>query len=261
MILKPEQVAAAALLAGWSAQEVPTVVAVVKGESNFDTAARNACCSGLLQIHRTAHADKIKAAGGEKVLTDPIPNLKLGLQIWGGDWCGGRAPNGHCSKWEAYGLSNAGMSWQSKLALGAKAYARVQAEQRSGKSLNDILGAAGGRLGAPGDDGGGLGGIIDTAGSIAGTGKAMVDFGNRLGAWVGDASNWVRVGEVILGGLLIGIGLRLTFNAEMNAVAKKVATAVIPTQKAATVAGMAQKGQYARAFNAAKNSAGKKAAK
>lgn len=237
--LKPYQVAAAALLGGFPPGEVPTAVAVAKGESSYNTTDSNSCCTGLWQVHRTAHADKIAAHGGLSKLTDPVVNATIAREIWAGNWCGGRAPNGHCAKYEAYGLSNAGMSWQAKLAEGARAYAEVQQRQGRGETLQSMVGSGvqnADFLGipTPGDT---LGGIVDAAGAIASTGQAMIDFGNKLGRWIADPQSWIRVAEVIGGGVLVGIGLRIAFNKQYMAIGKQIVGMVVPAGKAAKIAG------------------------
>lgn len=243
-VLKPYQVAAAALLGGFPPSEVPTAVAVAKGESSYNTTSRNSCCSGLWQIHRTAHADKIRAAGGESALTDPVVNASIAYQIWreAGGWCTrGRPPN--CNPWQAYGMSNAGMSWQAKMAEGARAYAEVQQRQARGESLQSMVGSAA----AAADPAGlpnlpGPGDLLDAAGAIAGAAKAMIEFGNRVGAWITDPYNWVRVAEVIGGGLLVVVGLRIAFGAQIQQVTRGVVGTVAPVGKVAGRAAKVAKG-------------------
>jgi lysozyme-like protein len=236
-VLKPYQVAAAALLGGFPANEVPRAVAVAKGESSYNTSARNFCCSGLWQIHRTAHADKIRAAGGEAKLTDPVVNASLAKQIWSaaGGWCtSGRV--GQCNPWQAYGVSNGTGSWSAKLAEGAKAYAEVQRRQAAGESLQSMAGSssivnAGNPLVPDAIEG-----AIDSGQAIAGAAKAMVEFANRTGKWIADPDNWIRVGYVIGGGVLIAVGLRVAFNTQINAMGKQVVSWVVPGGKATKLA-------------------------
>ena len=78
----PRVVAAAALLGGFPPSQVPTAVAVARGESSYNTAASNSCCTGLWQVHRTAHADKIARHGGLAKLTDPVVNATIAHEIW-----------------------------------------------------------------------------------------------------------------------------------------------------------------------------------
>lgn len=242
--LQPYQVAAAALLGGFPPGEVPTAVAVAKGESGYSTTSRNACCSGLWQIHRTAHADKIAAAGGVDKLTDPVVNARLAYQVWAGDWCGSRAPNGRCAKYEAYGLGNAGMSWQAKVAEGARAYAEVQRRQQAGESLQSMVGSAGASVvdaALPGT--GTAGAVLDAGSAIAAAARSMIDFGNRLGRWISSPDNWIRVAEVIGGGLLVAVGLRIAFHAQYMAAARKVVSAVTPGKGAARAGAVRVRGR------------------
>lgn len=234
--LQAYQVAAAALAGGFPPGEVPAAVAVAKGESSFDTDAANACCTGLWQIHRRAHADKIAAAGGVDRLKDPVVNARIAYQIWraAGGWCtSGRV--GSCTPWQAYGINNAGMSWKAKIAEGARAYAEVQHRQQSGESLQAMASTAGIPLPDLGDVPG-LGGLIDAGSAIAALAKAVVDVANRLGSWVADPQSWIRVAEVIGGGLLIALGLRVAFHQQVMGIGRTVAQAVKPGGKAARLA-------------------------
>ena len=243
--LTAEQVAAAAMLGGFPAQAIPTAVAVAYGESTFSTTEANSCCTGLWQIHRTAHADKIKAVGGVEKLTDPVINAKLANQIYAGDWCGGRAPNGHCQKYEAYGLDNAGKSWAEKQRIGVEAYQKLQADVAAGKTPASILGTSGGGggLGLPSVPG--LGAVTDTAGALMSGTKAIVDTINKVGAWVADPQSWVRVAEVVGGLVLVIIGLRITFSSQIDAASQKIIGAVTGGKAAVAkaAAASATKGQ------------------
>jgi hypothetical protein len=229
--LKPYQVAAAALLGGFPPGEVPTAVAVAKGESSYSTTARNSCCSGLWQIHRTAHADKIRSAGGETRLTDPVVNATLAKQIWAaaGGWCtSGRI--GQCNPWQAYGVG----AWKAKLTEGAKAYAEVQRRQAAGETLQSMVG--GSPAAVPAALPGPIGDVADAGQAIAASGRAVVEFGNRFGRWVSDPDSWVQVAKVIGGGLLIALGLRIAFNTQIMAATKQAISWVVPGGKAAKIA-------------------------
>ncbi|MFE9102954.1 transglycosylase SLT domain-containing protein [Actinomadura geliboluensis] len=233
--------AAAALMAGFPPNEVPRAVAVAKGESSFNPKSSNACCQGLWQIHRKAHADKIAKYGGVEKLNDPLVNAKLAYEIWkaAGGWCThGSPPN--CNPWQAYGVSNATGTWKGKLTEGAKALAEVKTRQNNGDTLAEMVNEGLDRsLGfdVPGpEDVPGLGELMDTAGAIAGLGKAVVEFANKIGAWVSDPHNWIRVAEVVGGSLLFMLGLRIAFNKQVNAVGKEVVKWVVPGGKAAKLA-------------------------
>lgn len=249
--LKPYQVAAAALAGGFPPGEVPTAVAVAKGESSYSTTSSNACCSGLWQIHRKAHADKVAAAGGVEKLKDPVVNARIAHQIWAaaGGWCtSGRI--GQCNPWQAYGMNNAGMAWKAKLTEGAKAYAEVQRRQAAGETLQSMAGASSAAavvnasMPGPFDD------VADAGQAIAASGRSLVEFGNRLGRWVSDPDSWVRVAKVVGGGLLVVAGLRIAFHKQVMAVTKEVASMVLPGGKAANIAAKA-KGATAAAKGAA----------
>ena len=236
--LNAVQVAAAALMGGFSPNDVPTAVAVAKGESSFNTKASNSCCQGLWQIHRTAHADKIKKYGGVEKLNDPVVNAKIAHEIFqaAGGWCThGSPPN--CNPWQAYGVSNLTGSWKSKLAEGAKAYAEVQTMTSNGKTLAEIVNEGLDRsFGVDPDDLPIIGDVIDTGQAIAGLAKGIIDFGNRLGSWISDPQSWIRVAEVVGGGLLVMLGLRIAFNAQVNDIGRTVVSYVKPGGKAAKLA-------------------------
>jgi len=236
MAMSGLEVAAAAMIGGFPAQAIPTAVAVAYGESSWNPRSENACCTGLWQIHRTAHADKIKGQD----LKHPVVNARIARQVWGGDWCGKRAPNGHCAKWEAYGLDNAGKSWSEKMRLGAMAYAELQRQLGDGKTAEQVLGTSwgdGDGINLPGlPDVPGAGALADTAGALAGGFRAIIDMFNRVGAWIADPGSWLRVAEVIGGGLLIALGLRIAFNAQITMVGGKIVSAVVPGGKAGATA-------------------------
>jgi len=237
--LQAYQVAAAALLGGFSPAEVPTAVAVARGESSYSTTSCTGQYCGLWQIGTKVNA----AALGGGDWRDPVVNARAAKQLVSQrGWCGGRAGNGHCQNFEAYGMNNAGASWQAKLAEGARAYAEVQQRQGRGETLQSMVGTSGGAQNAdlpfglpnPGDA---LGSIADTASAIAGTGQALVDFGNKTARWISDPNNWLRVAEVIGGGILIAVGLRIAFNKQYMAMGKQVISWVVPSGKATQVAG------------------------
>ncbi|WP_301177261.1 transglycosylase SLT domain-containing protein [Actinomadura geliboluensis] len=236
--MKAYQVAAAALMAGFPPNEVPTAVAVAKGESSFNPKASNACCQGLWQIHRKAHADKIAKYGGNDKLNDPLVNAKLAHEIWSaaGGWCtNGRPPN--CNPWQAFGVSNATGSWKGKLAEGARGLAEVKNRQNQGDSLAEMVNEGLDRsLGVNPDDVPGLGQLMDTAGAITGLTRGLIDFGNRIGAWVSDPHSWIRVAEVIGGTVLFALGLRIAFNTQVMDIGRTVVKYVKPGGKAAALA-------------------------
>lgn len=237
--LKPYQVAAAALLGGFSPNEVPTAVAVARGESSFQTDKCTSQYCGLWQIGTQVNASHLHGDW-----RDPVVNAKAAKELVADrGWCGGRAGNGHCQNFEAYGLSNAGMSWQAKLAEGAKAYAEVQKRQQAGETLQSMVGTSGAENTAFPNPLAPLEGALDAAGAIAGFAKAIVDFGNRLGGWIADPQSWIRVAEVVGGTLLFGLGLRIAFNRQVMDVGGQIVRTVVPGGKVTKLATSGLKGK------------------
>lgn len=85
------------------------------------------------------------------------------------------------------------------------AQARTAVEATSGSTgdlsiserLGDVVGGVGDIASNPLDV------LSDVAGAITGGFGAVVEFVNRIGAWITDPHNWIRVGYVIGGGLLV----------------------------------------------------------
>lgn len=207
------QVAAAARLGGFPDAEIPTAVAVARGESSFSTTSSNSCCTGLWQINRSAHADKIAAVGGVSKLTDPVVNASLAHQIWAGNWCGSKTGNGRCTKFEAYGLSNAGKSWAAKLAEGNRAYAELTQQTQAGKTANQILGSASTSTSAL---------VPAQNAAFPGTGT-LSNVEHFFGALT-DRNTWIRVAEIIIGAMLINVGLQKAAGVDYKKIVSLVAT-------------------------------------
>lgn len=220
--LTPMQVAAAAYLGGFRGGQIAEAVAVAKGESAFNTESSNACCQGLWQIHRTAHADKIAKVGGVAALSKPAVNAKLAYEIYGGDWCGGRAPNGHCKKYEAYGLSDANGTWAQKMATGKTAKDNLD-KRVSSLQIHDTF--TNRQISGPMSYRTACEQILKDAGVAADGGGPEWQAGADLGKQIGipdffqfpqiegfakaltQGSTWLRVAEVALGALLITVGI------------------------------------------------------
>lgn len=208
--LTPMQTAAAAYLGGFRGDEIATAVAVARGESNFNTGSRNACCSGLWQIHRTAHADKIKRHGGEGKLLDPAVNAQIAHEIYTA--AGGWGP------WSAYRSDNAGASWASKVAQGKRAVDNLNKKVHSlqlrsrlsitgqlrflsyEEACRQILKEAGIDTNA----GGGTD-PLDVAGDVAGGVLQFFTFPKLegLAQALTDPHTWLRIAQVVMGGLLV----------------------------------------------------------
>lgn len=217
------QVAAAAFLAGFRGDDLVKAVAVARGESNFNTEAgpNPSCnCRGLWQINLDAHT-QYKAPE----ILHPVKNAEAAHKIWGGDWCGKRASNGHCGKFEAYGLDNAGATWAAKLEQGKRAeknfWANVHSRQiksrisvsgqvfgpkSNGECAREILKEAG----FP-DAGGGDPSLPEAIGNVPGVGAALsfFSFPNLEGfaKALTSGNTWLRVGQVAVGVVLIVVGL------------------------------------------------------
>jgi hypothetical protein len=149
-------------------------------------------------------------------VTDPVQNAKYAYQIYksAGGWCtSGSPPN--CNPWQAYGNTN------YKIALpkgkAAQAYLEQQlatvgkADQASltgaVKTVNDvlkqILGAAAGPLGiiAANSDN-----PLDAAKNALNAVKAVAEFINRMGRWITNPDNIVRLLKVVAGAVVVIVG-------------------------------------------------------
>lgn len=222
-VLTPMQVAAAGYLGGFRGNDLAVAVAVARGESSFNTKSANSCCTGLWQIHRTAHADKIKRRGGVGKLLDPVVNAQLAHEIWSaaGGWCtSGSPPN--CNPWQAYGVSNATGSWTAKLDQGKRAVENLDKKVHS-LQLRSRLSVTGQlrflsyeeacrqilkEAGIETSEGGGTD-PLDAAGGAVGDALQFFTFPRIEGLAKALASGhtWLRVAEVLLGGLLVVVAL------------------------------------------------------
>lgn len=104
---------------------------------------------------------------------------------------------------------------------------------------------------------------ISTIGDIAGTLKTLTALALKTGAWIADPGNWIRVGQTMVGGALIAIGLGVV---AMPAIKKvqaplknitDLATTAVPQAKAAKVATSAKAAKSAKATKAAPKKAPK----
>lgn len=216
--VSPECVAGYAAAAGFTGNDIVVAVAVAKQESGFRSDAANSCCVGLWQINLKAHnqtADKMK---------NPMSNALVAYQVWkaAGGWCtSGSAAAHSCNPWQGYGANQPGSSWQQALKTGQDAYAKIIAagigsDVLSGKSSSDaeqLLKSKG--LNCVGVDilgGGGIPNPLDAAG-------AVVAAFNRIGAWITNPDNLMRIFKVIAGGAIILVaGAALMDKEVMNVV-------------------------------------------
>lgn len=217
-------VAALAYSAGWkSASETTTAVAVARQESSFGTTKANSCCVGLWQINLKQH-NVTKAD-----MQDPVKNAMKAYQVYksAGGWCVRGSPP-KCNPWQGYGARD----WQAALNVGAKATTELTLRMSQGESAADIYGKslASGVLDGftSGPD---IPNPLDSANAIAGTGKALVEFLNRMGAWMGDPGNWQRVLKVTGGVVVIIVGGAIVAKDPVVSGAMKV----LPVGKAAKI--------------------------
>lgn len=193
MALSALQVAAAAYAGGFrGANDLTNAVAVAYGESSWNPDAKNPCCHGLWQINTSAHP------GMSKNVYDPIQNAKYAYQIFraAGGWCtSGKPPNG-CNPWQAYGNSN----YQSKKTESAKAVADLigriaisgpgVVNSIVGNSLNEQINSGASKA-------------VKTA---LGPAEAMISAFNRMGSWITNPDNLMRIFKVVIGGVVIIVG-------------------------------------------------------
>ncbi len=212
-VLSPLQVAAAAYAGGFRGDLIGQAVAVASGESSWNTQAANSCCVGLWQINLKAH-NKSRSD-----MIDPVKNATAAYQIYkaAGGWCTTGSPANHtCNPWQAYGNS----AYQRALPQGKAAQAQL-AQQLAGasssseaglgggtaKTVNDIikqiLGASAGPLGvlAANTDN-----PLSAAGDIAGVLSGFIATINRMGAWITNPDNLMRIAKVGLGFAIILVG-------------------------------------------------------
>lgn len=222
------QVAAAAYAGGFRGEtQISQAVAVAAAESSWNTTAQNPCCKGLWQINLDAHKNTTSLIPNFN-WQDPVHNAQAAFYIYhsSGGWCTrGSPPN--CNPWAGYGTT----SYNSALGQGRMAYAQLKQQvdapgANKQEVIRQILGNTSAHVGStPGE------GVLeslpgaDTAASILNTGKAFVEFLNRLGGWISNAQNWVRVLEVGGGVVLIIVGGTI--------VAKGTVTSVLPVGKVA----------------------------
>lgn len=204
--VSPECVAGYAAAAGFSGNDLITAVAVARQESSFRTDAANSCCVGLWQINLKAHG----VTAAEMKL--PMRNAQVAYKVWkdAGGWCThGSVAKDNCQPWQAYGQRD----WATALKTGQTAVASIIAKGvlsdiTSGKSSTDIettLKAKGltcTGLAVLGESSAGGTGVPNPLASA----EAMINAFNRMGAWITNPDNLLRVVKVVLGGFVILVG-------------------------------------------------------
>jgi hypothetical protein len=184
-------------VAGIAAQGTPrgTTVAewvqVAMDESSLNTEAVSltGCCRGLWQINVREHRDKIPEASvsienGHQAMKSPLRNWEVAKMVYveAGSW----------RPWDAV--------------KGAKPVVSTTARNAAANPDYSVANS-GGAVGGKPEEGVQAISVLDpveaVAKSIFGGFEAIVDFLNRMGAWVSDPHNWVRVGYVAGGALLV----------------------------------------------------------
>lgn len=193
------------------------MIAIAGAESSFNTDAKGptlGCgrgAEGLWQINMCVHscADVLQ----------PVANAKCAKRI--------RNSQG-LNAWEVY-KTGAYKRFIPQATQGYQAWLNEVKQRGAGEGVDDrsekILRAEGGSTtGAPGGViPNPIEGVQDAAGAITGAISAIVEFLNRIGAWVSDSDNWVRVGKVVGGVTLVIVGASVVAkDPVVKAVAKNV---------------------------------------
>ena len=216
--VSPECVAGYAAAAGFTGNDLITAVAVAKQESGFRSDAANSCCVGLWQINLKAHG---VTAAQMKI---PMLNAQTAYKIFkeSGGWCtSGHVPN--CNPWQGYGVNQPGSSWASALKTGQNAVASLIAkgiamDVLTGKSSSDVqvilkskgldcVGMA--VLGDPSAGGNPIGNPLNSA-------AAMIQAFNRMGSWITNPDNLMRIVKVALGGIVLVVGTAALMDKEVG---------------------------------------------
>lgn len=207
--VSPECAVAYAMIGGFRGNDIITAVAVAIQESDLKTDNANSCCVGLWQINlkswnTTAAAMKV-----------PVKNAQMAYKVFTtqgrNSFCNTGSPaKGNCNPWQAYGANQPGRSWKQALQTAATAYASVIAkgigsDVLSGKQSSDITKILADK---------GINCIVDDIMSpgLAGVGNpldaasAFVNGFNRMGAWLTNPDNLMRMVKVGLGFAVILVG-------------------------------------------------------
>lgn len=232
--VSPECAVGYAMIGGWRTQnDIITAVAVAMQESNLNTDAANSCCVGLWQINLKAWnttADKMK---------NPVANAQMAYKIWQqqghGSFCSTGSPSSHtCNPWQAYGASQPGRSWQQALQMAKNAYASVLAKGIASDILSgDVNSTAGDPLKVLAEKGLDCVGedVLNTGLSVPnplGAAEAVIAAFNRMGAWITNPDNLMRIVKVGLGAVIVIVGGAALMDKELSGPAASIARKVIP---------------------------------
>lgn len=235
-VLSANQVAAAAYAGGFRGNQIAEAVAVAYAESSWDTTNKNSCCHGLWQINIQAHPNM------KNNVYDPVQNATYAHQIYSseGGWCRGNNPP-NCNPFQGYGNSNyksaypKGVAAQKYLEQQLATAGSATQGDLTGKvnTVNDILkkilgtAALGPIALLPGMDN-----PLSAASSALSAVKAVAEFINRMGRWITNPDNLLRILKVVAGAVVITVGAAALLEKQvlnMTPVGKvaKVATKVV----------------------------------
>lgn len=180
-----QQAATYARAAGFTGDALVDIVAVVPGESGGSTTVVNSIgCVGVWQINQPVH---VKDHPGWTVawLQDPANNATAAKTIFDSQGM---------AAWEVWTNGTAAASLPAARAAVASIGGASAAGTTPGTptaTQADLLGSV-------------VGGAQDVGGFLSGLTHTVI----ALAQWMGDATNWLRVGQVVVGGGLVLIGLQ-----------------------------------------------------
>lgn len=270
--MSAKQIAQVAYNAGWRGEQLVIATAVGLAESGGRYWVVNSIgCVGLWQINVPVHKKYTTAA-----MKDPAKNAAAAMDIYkgaGSKW----------SPWEAYtGPDGRGSDGPYSTQMGRARIAAASIKGSSGVSVDPastsgggggggIIDAAyqdisGGSTAVPanwitdflmGVTGGNLieGGINSVGGPLIGIGKALLAISiavTRGAAWLANPRNWLRVVEVIGGGVVLFIGLKMLAGSGVDSPVTAVARGAVKTASVATTAATGGTGKVAKAATAVK---------
>lgn len=231
--LSPMQTMAAAYLGGFRGNDLIVMTAIAAAESSYRTDVYNGqCCYGLWQINCKPNAHGAKDICKNENWKNPVKNAAFAKQLKGSQGLGA---------WEVY-TNGAykqflGQAQKAKTDLSNNCKSRqigartnplgfvlgsVKTEQDCARDIIREAGfdpeGAGGYFGTtPGAIGEAVGGVPDVGSAILAAIKAPVEFANRIGSWMSEPGNWLRVIGVIAGGALVVAGVGILAKPMINA--------------------------------------------
>lgn len=184
-ILTANQIAGLVKAAGWSGETGVIAVAVALQESSGNTSIRNACCTGLFQIHKV-HAGINGTSKNEaefrNQLENPVTNVTIAKTIYDKEgW----------DPWEAYTsgayrkhMTAARAGWSKPTVEGIDVVHKDLTDPSNALELAQVT-------------------LPDPLARVAGAIETVIEVINRTGAWIADRDNWIRIAQVVAG---LGLG-------------------------------------------------------